>query len=130
MAPLMTEPIQTGSANPDTLDTAIPMGTIRVIVPTEVPIARETKQLTTKSTTTANCGGTSDKIKYATLFAEVLPTIPTKIPDSINMMIIVIMFGSLIPFPISSSLSFILSSWFCIQATNNATRKITTTGIL
>ena len=54
MAPLMTEPIQTGSANPDTLATATPIGTISVIVPTEVPIARETKQLTTKSTTTAN----------------------------------------------------------------------------
>ena len=54
MAPLMTEPIQTGSANPDTLATATQIGTISVIVPTEVPIARETKQLTTKSTTTAN----------------------------------------------------------------------------
>ena len=31
--------------------------------------------------------------------ADVLPTIPTKIPDSIKIMIIVIMLGSLIPIP-------------------------------
>ena len=50
----MTVAIQSGRSNPDARDTAIPIGVIKVMVPTEVPIASDTKQLTTKSTTTAN----------------------------------------------------------------------------
>ena len=36
---------------------------IRVIVPTEVPMAKETKQLTTKRTATANWAGITDRRK-------------------------------------------------------------------
>ena len=54
IAPPMTVAIQSGRSNPDARDTAIPIGVIKVMVPTEVPIASDTKQLTTKSTTTAN----------------------------------------------------------------------------
>ena len=39
------------------------MGVMRVMVPTEVPMARETKQLTTKRTATANWGGMMDRRK-------------------------------------------------------------------
>lgn len=54
IAPPMTVAIQSGRSKPDARDTAIPIGVIKVMVPTEVPIASDTKQLTTKSTTTAN----------------------------------------------------------------------------
>ena len=54
IAPPITVAIQSGVENPEALDTAIPMGTISVIVPTDVPMARETKQLTTNRTITAN----------------------------------------------------------------------------
>ena len=53
MAPLMTEPIQSGAAKPEPSATARAIGVIKVIVPTEVPMARDTKQLTIKSTITA-----------------------------------------------------------------------------
>ena len=95
--------MQSGREKPDTLATAIDIGTINVIVPTDVPIASDTRQLTAKSTTTANCGGISERIKYATLLADDRPTIPTKIPASRNMIIMVIMLGSPMPFPMISS---------------------------
>ena len=57
IAPLMTEAMQSGTEKPDAFATAMPMGTISVIVPTEVPMASDTRQLTMKSTATANCGG-------------------------------------------------------------------------
>ena len=44
-------------------DTATAIGVISVIVPTEVPIATDTKQLTTKSTATANCAGMIESMK-------------------------------------------------------------------
>ena len=48
---------------PDAFATAMPMGTISVIVPTEVPMASDTRQLTMKSTATANCGGIRERMK-------------------------------------------------------------------
>ena len=81
------------------------MGVSRVIVPTDVPIAVETKQATTKITTTAILGGVTESIKYATLSAELLPTTPTKMPASIKMRSIVIMFLSPTPVPIISNFS-------------------------
>ena len=36
------------------------MGVISVMVPTDVPIDSDTKQLTTNSTATANCTGTTE----------------------------------------------------------------------
>ena len=53
MAPLMTQAMQRGREKPAVLATATATGTMRVIVPTLVPIARETKALTMKSTRTA-----------------------------------------------------------------------------
>ena len=63
MAPLMTAPIQSAVPNPEPLATDTAMGVISVIVPTEVPIARDTKQLTTKSTRTENRAGMMESRK-------------------------------------------------------------------
>ena len=63
IAPPITEATHNGRLNPEDSDTATAIGVIRVIVPTEVPIAVETKQETMKSTTTASRGGVTESIK-------------------------------------------------------------------
>ena len=126
----MTVPTQSGREKPQVVDIATAMGVISVIVPTDVPIAVETKQLTTKSTKTANCGGTIESRKYATLSAQPRPTTPTNIPARRNISSMVIMFLSHIPCPINDSLFSKLTSLFCRQATSNETKKITTMGTL
>ena len=63
MAPPTTEPTQKGTLKPELLATATAMGTIRVMVPTEVPIARDTNALTTNNTKTANCAGMMESRK-------------------------------------------------------------------
>ena len=69
--PPITVATQSDISNPDAFATATAIGVKRVIVPTDVPIARDTKQLTTKSTITANRAGIIDNIKYATLYSVV-----------------------------------------------------------
>ena len=59
----MTAPTQNGRSNPDAADTATAIGVSKVIVPTEVPIATDTKQATTNSTATENRAGISASIK-------------------------------------------------------------------
>lgn len=49
IAPPITEPIQSGRPKPDASDTAAAIGTISVMVPTDVPIAIDTKHATTKA---------------------------------------------------------------------------------
>ena len=63
MEPPMTEPTHSGRLNPEASDTATAMGTMRAIVPQEVPIAVETKQETINSTATAKRVGMIDSIK-------------------------------------------------------------------
>ena len=60
MAPPMTLATHSGRLKPDADDTATAMGVISVMVPTDVPIDSDTKQLTTNSTATANCTGTTE----------------------------------------------------------------------
>lgn len=81
------------------------MGVMSVMVPTLVPIAVETKQLTTNSTATANFDGMIESMKYATLSALERPTTPTNIPAAKKMSSIVMMFLSPTPRPISVSFS-------------------------
>ena len=57
MAPPMTEPMQSGRENPETLETATAMGVISVMVPTLVPMATETKHAATNRTATAAQAG-------------------------------------------------------------------------
>ena len=57
IAPPITEPTHNAGSNLEALATAMAIGVISVMVPTDVPIATETKQLTTNKTITANCGG-------------------------------------------------------------------------
>ena len=63
IAPPMTEPTHRGREKPDTLETATAMGVIRVIVPTEVPMAVDTKQEATNSTATEAPAGVTDSRK-------------------------------------------------------------------
>ena len=63
MAPPMTLATHNGRLKPDALDTATAMGVMSVMVPTEVPMDSDTKQLTTNSTATANSGGMMVSIK-------------------------------------------------------------------
>ena len=50
MAPPITEATQNARSNPDAVETAAAIGVRRVMVPTEVPIATDTKQATINST--------------------------------------------------------------------------------
>ena len=97
IAPPITDPTHSGRLNPDAAETATAIGVISVIVPTDVPMAVDTKQATTKSTATANLAGISDSIKYATLSALLLPTTPTKVPATRKISSIVIIFLSAMP---------------------------------
>ena len=130
MAPPITEPMHSGRLKPEAAETDTAMGVISVIVPTDVPMAVETKQLTTKSTATANRGGITDSRKYATLSALLRPTTPTKIPAAMKIRIMVTMFLSPMPLPIRTILSSNFSFLFCRHATSSATRKATTMGML
>ena len=88
------------------------IGVISVMVPTDVPIATETKQLTMNKTITANCGGMIESKKKATLSALLLPTTPTKIPATMKISTMVIIFLSPTPFATISSLLSNLSFGF------------------
>ena len=100
------------------------------MVPTEVPIAVDTKQLITNSTATEYFDGMIDSRKYATLSALLRPTTPTNTPAARKMRIIVMMFLSPTPLAMTSSFSSNDSARFCRQATRIAARKATTMGIL
>ena len=63
MAPPITVPTQRGREKPEAADTATAMGVMRVMVPTEVPMAVDTKALTTKITATAKRAGMMDSKK-------------------------------------------------------------------
>ena len=60
MAPPMTDATQNGIGKPVATARGAAMGVMRVIVPTDVPIANETKQLTTNKMTTENWEGTCE----------------------------------------------------------------------
>ena len=59
----MTDATQRAREKPEVSDTAAAMGTIRVMVPTEVPMEVETKQATTKRTATEKRAGIRDSIR-------------------------------------------------------------------
>ena len=63
MAPPITEPTHSAREKPDTLDTAAAMGTMSVMVPTEVPMAVDTKQAATNNTATEAQAGVTDSKK-------------------------------------------------------------------
>ena len=63
MAPPTTVPTHRATLYWDAWATSTAMGAIKVMVPTEVPMAVETKQATTNSTATANRGGIRSSIK-------------------------------------------------------------------
>ncbi len=60
MAPPITLAMHSGMSKPEAADTATAMGVISVMVPTDVPMDSDTKQLTTNSTATAYCTGTTE----------------------------------------------------------------------
>ena len=130
MEPPITDATQSAWEKPDVCETAAAIGVRRVIVPTEVPIAVETKHATTNRTATANRAGMIDSIKYATLSALLLPTTPTKVPAVRKISSIVIIFLSPIPRPMISSFSSKLTFLFCRHATRSAARNATTIGTL
>ena len=126
----MTDATQSGKSKPEAADTATEMGVMSVMVPTEVPMASETKQLTTNKTATANSGGMKESMRYATLSALLRPTVPTNIPAAMKMRIMVTIVLSPMPRPMMASLSSKLSLRFWKHATRSATKKITTMGML
>ena len=63
MAPPITEPMHRGREKPETLATATAIGVIKVMVPTEVPMATDTKQAATNSTATEAQAGVMDSKK-------------------------------------------------------------------
>ena len=130
IAPPITEATQNARLNPDACETAAAIGVNKVIVPTEVPIATDTKQATTNNTATENLAGIKLNIKYATLSALLLPTTPTKEPAARKIKSIVIIFLSPTPCAITSSFLSKLNSRFCRHATRIAARNATTIGTL
>ena len=129
MAPPITEATQNARSNPDAVETAAAMGVRSVMVPTEVPIATDTKQATINSTDTENLAGIRLSIQYATLSALLLPT-PTKEPAARKIKSIVMIFLSPTPCAIISSFLSKSSALFCRQATRIAARNATTIGTL
>ena len=67
IAPPTTVLTQRGREKPEVTEIAAAMGVISVIVPTDVPIAVETKQLTINKTQTANRGGMIERTKKFTV---------------------------------------------------------------
>ena len=63
MAPPMTEATHSGMEKPDAAATATAMGVMSVMVPTEVPMEMDTKQLTTNSTATENSAGMMESMR-------------------------------------------------------------------
>ena len=63
MAPPTTVPTHRAVGKAETCATSTAMGAIRVMVPTEVPMAVDTKQATTNSTATANRAGIRSSMK-------------------------------------------------------------------
>ena len=61
--PPMTVATHKARSNPEAFEAATAIGVKSVMVPTDVPIARETKHATTKRTITAYCAGMCDNIK-------------------------------------------------------------------
>ena len=55
--------MHSGRSKPESADTATAMGASRVMVPTEVPMAMDTKHATTNSTATASFTGAMDSRK-------------------------------------------------------------------
>ena len=130
MEPPITVATQSGTENPDASATATAIGVINVIVPTDVPIATDTKHATINKTITANFAGISCNIKYATLSALSRPTTPTNTPAVKKINSIVIIFLSAIPCAIISSFSSKDTFLFCRHAVKIATKKATIIGIL
>ena len=126
----MTEPIQSGISNPEAVETATAIGVSNVIVPTEVPIAVDTKQATIKRTATAYRAGINPSIKYATLSALLLPTTPTKVPAVKKIKSIVIIFLSASPCAIRLNFSSNDTLRFCKHATKIAAKKAMIIGML
>ena len=95
-----------------------------MIVPTEVPIAVETKQLITNTPTTANSAGIIDKPNCTVLSTPPIElTAPENIPAQRKMRIIVMIFFSPTPFVKVSSFSPNDLFLFWIIATASATKK-------
>ena len=63
MAPPITEATHKGRLNPEAADTATAMGVMSVMVPTDVPMESDTKQLTTNSTATEYSAGMTDSMR-------------------------------------------------------------------
>ena len=130
IAPPITDATQNARLNPDALETAAAIGIRRVIVPTEVPIATDTKQATTNKTATENLAGMRLSIQYATLSALLLPTTPTKEPAARKIRSMVIIFLSPTPCAMISSFLSKFNALFCRQATRIAARNAITMGTL
>ena len=113
MAPPITEATQNARSNPDAVETAAAIGVRRVMVPTEVPIATDTKQATINSTDTENLAGIRLSIQYATLSALLLPTTPTKDPAARKIRSMVMIFLSPTPCAMISSFLSKSSALFC-----------------
>ena len=63
MAPPITDATQNAISKPEALETATAIGVRSVIVPTEVPIATDTKQATTNSTATEKRAGIRESMQ-------------------------------------------------------------------
>ena len=63
----MTEPMQSARSNPEASETAAAIGAINVIVPTEVPIAVDTKHATTNNTDRATADKGSKEPRIAVI---------------------------------------------------------------
>lgn len=116
MAPPITEATQNARSNPDAVETAAAIGVSRVMVPTEVPIATDTKQATINSTDTENLAGIRLSIQYATLSALLLPTTPTKEPAARKIRSMVMIFC---PHSLCHDLQFFIKIQCSVLQTGN-----------
>ena len=130
IAPQTTAAIQTARGNPASSLTPTAIGANAAIVPIDVPMETEIKQLITKSPDTIKCAGIRDRPRFTVLSTPPAAlTAPENPPAQRKIRLIVMIFSSPTPFAISLIFSSKLTFLFCRNATNSAMRNATIAGI-
>ena len=130
MAPQTTDAIQTAIGNPASLLTPTAIGASAAIVPMDVPIDTEIKQLMIKSPATIKWAGISDSPRLTVLSTPpAAVTAPENAPAQRKMRLMVMIFSSPTPCAMIFTFSSKLTFRFCRNATNSAIRNATMAGI-
>ena len=130
IAPQTTAAIQTARGNPASSLIPTAIGASAAIVPMEVPMETEIKQLMMKRPATIKCAGISDRPRFTVLSTPPAAlTAPENAPAQRKIRLMVMIFSSPTPFAMILTFSSKLTFLFCKNATNSAIRNATIAGI-